>query len=69
MKAENPKQQRTRLAAGMLARYTKRDNETVRHPCSIEDVPQRVRALSPPELQNLTANVDWLVAYEAGEPS
>jgi hypothetical protein len=55
MKAEDSRQQRTRLAAGLLG-------------CAIEAVQARVKALSSTERENLTANIDWLVAYEAGEP-
>lgn len=68
MTVESAKQQRTRLAAGMLATYVKqRNDEMLRIPCLEIDVQKRVRAMTPEQRAELTAEVDWLVQYEAGE--
>ena len=68
MTTETEKQQRTRLAAGMLATYVKRrDGEVTRIPCMEEDVQKLVRRMGPEDRAELTAEVDWLCQFEAGE--
>jgi len=68
MTAETEKQQRTRLAAGMLATYAKRrDGEVTRIPCMEVDVQKLVRRMPDVERAELTAEVNWLCDYEAGE--
>ena len=68
MTTESVTEQRTRLAAGMLAKYVKqRDGESLRIPCLEVDVQKLVRRMSDEERAELTAEVDWLVEYEQGE--
>jgi hypothetical protein len=67
MKPETEKQQRTRLAAGMLATHVKTRDEVRVILCPLEDVQPRVRAMSAAERAALTERVDWLADYEASE--
>ena len=65
---DNAKEQRIRLAAGMLNQYEKLANGEVRTTlCPLERVQPLVRLMSEAERAELTAEVDWLVDYEAGE--
>ncbi|WAC75347.1 hypothetical protein OU995_11875 [Roseateles sp. SL47] len=52
--AETEKQQRTRLAAGLLG-------------CQAAEVQKRVKAMDQVQRQNLTEAVDWVADYEATE--
>lgn len=67
MTAETEKQQRTRLAAGMLSIHEKVNGEVRTTLCPPEKVQGYVRLMTPGERAELTAEVDWLCAYEAGE--
>lgn len=68
MTAETDKQQRTRLAAGMLAKYVEqRSGDVIRIPCLECDVQKLVRRMSEDERAELTAEVNWLCDFEAGD--
>lgn len=67
MKADHAKQQRARLAAGLLTERVKVRDEVRVTPCPVNEVQPRVRAMTPEMREVLTSQIDWLVAYEAEE--
>lgn len=67
MIAEGVKEQRTRLAAGMLAIHEKLNGEVRTTPCPPERVQDFVRLMTAAERAELTAQVNWLVEYEESE--